>query len=80
MNNKLVEVYLEGIICGYISVELHTMSLNETCPIDFSIRIIDLEHEVYPQFDILSPSKTRRLPEFKRAVELSKTPLAGALT
>jgi hypothetical protein len=79
MNTKLMELYLEGISKGYIKHSQFTMWLTKETPSEWSVRLLDDEHIVYPQYIVLQADKTRRTAEFKKAVEIAESPLGEAL-
>lgn len=80
MNQKLVQLYTEGLMKGYVTYTKDDMQLDRDCPSSYYTRMLDVEYEAYgDDFHILGSKTTRKLPEFKEAVKIYKSPLAKAL-
>ena len=78
VNEKLVRVYLEGILKGFISFDDRRMQLANGVTDVYIGSLIDAEEETYSR-QILDDIKTRKLKEFRKAVELAESPLAKAM-
>lgn len=85
MNQCLIDLYVEGIQKGYIVYTDKSMHFSHNVKDNhglhlFAARVYDAESEAYPKTLLMDDKKTRNLPEFKRAIEIAKSPLGKALT